>query len=132
MKTTTDVDQKSGTTSDANCIASLVSERREALHAPTGQSSLATNKNLVNKLGECNTSVHTTSPNEEKFTFGAQRGASSDQRCQDVFTEKTRKDVTERFDDVESSDTSSVCSHSSKRHASCKSRISCMVFTQPE
>jgi len=34
----------------ADCIASLVNERRVALHAPTGPSSLAINKNSVEDL----------------------------------------------------------------------------------
>ena len=67
-ETTSDIDQGSRTASDANCIVSLVSGRRAAIHAPTGPSSLAINKNFVNPLGACNTSAQTTLPSEEKFT----------------------------------------------------------------
>ena len=56
-KTMTDVDQKSSITSDANCNVSLVNGRREAIHAPTGPSSLAINKNIVEALRGCNMSI---------------------------------------------------------------------------
>ena len=46
-KTMTDVDQKSSIPSDANCKVSLVNGRREAIHAPTGPSSVAINKNVL-------------------------------------------------------------------------------------
>jgi len=50
---TKDVDHKGSIASDADCIASLVNERRVALHAPTGPSSLAINKNSVEDLVQC-------------------------------------------------------------------------------
>jgi len=67
-KTSTDVEQKGSIASDTNCIVSLDNERREAIHAPTGPSSLAINKNLVEASGVCNTSSNKTFPNDTNFT----------------------------------------------------------------
>ena len=60
-KTMTDVDQKNSITSDANCNVSFVNGRREAIHAPTGPSSLVINKNIVEALRGRNTSIQAKS-----------------------------------------------------------------------
>ena len=79
-------------------------------------------------LRGCNTSIQTTSFGGQISTFGAQRGAASDQRSRDDFTENGRKDVSEKFDDVESSDAGSVYSQSRNRPVSRKNQVSRMVL----
>jgi len=66
---TKDVDHKGSIASDADCIASLVNERRVALHAPTGPSSLAINKNSVKDLEGCHASLKVTPPSGQNVTF---------------------------------------------------------------
>jgi len=66
---TKDVDHKGSIASDADCIASLVNESRVAVHAPTGPSSLAINKNSVEDLEGCNASSKVTSPSGQNFTL---------------------------------------------------------------
>jgi len=61
------VDHKGSIASDADCIASLVNERRVALHAPTSPSSLAINTNSVEDLEGCNASLKVTPPKRTKF-----------------------------------------------------------------
>ena len=79
-KTMTDVDQKSSITSDANCNVSLVNGRREAIHASTGPSSLAINKNIVEALRGYNTSIQATS-------FGGQISTESRPKAELTGTE---------------------------------------------
>ena len=68
-KTLTVSDQESSTNNDVCCITSLVSERREAIHAPTDPSSLARNINIVGHLGECNAPVKVVPPSVKLSTL---------------------------------------------------------------
>jgi len=47
---TKDVDHNGSIASDAKCIVSFLNERRVAIHAPTGPSNPAINKNPVEDL----------------------------------------------------------------------------------
>ena len=66
---TKDVDPKGSIASDADCIVSLVNERREAIHAPTAPSSLAIHKNFVGDLEGCNASSKVTPPSGQNSTI---------------------------------------------------------------
>ena len=69
-KTMIDVDQKSSITSVTTCNVSLGNGRREAIHTPTGPSSLAINKNKVEALRGCNTSIQAMTFGEQVSTRG--------------------------------------------------------------
>jgi len=63
-----DSDHQSSTNTENRCLSSLISERRETLHVPTGPSSLNENINLVEHLGECNASLKMAPPSIKMST----------------------------------------------------------------